>query len=203
MMLDDFETSRRGRRRPPTASRRRLRPADGDRGGALCIDFDFGRVTGYVARAARRCRSSFRRATSSRCECAATRRRTRCRSSSSMRAAPTSGGAARTSSAFRAEWQTLRFRQREIEFAWGPDGRPRAAAERLDRAGDRVRQRRRQGQRLLRSARAARTAGERSDAARRRRRRPRRCRVTAPAHAVDGQPATDWQPAERARRRPC
>ena len=42
------------------------------------------------------------------------------------------------------DWQTLRFRQREIEFAWGPRRTVRCGAAQRG-AGDRVRQRRRQG----------------------------------------------------------
>ena len=51
-MLDDFETPSAWTLVASDDVKATLRPVDGERGRALCIDFDFGRVTGYVARAA-------------------------------------------------------------------------------------------------------------------------------------------------------
>ena len=48
-MLDDFETPSAWTLVASDDVRATLRPVEGDPGRALCIDFDFGRVTGYVA----------------------------------------------------------------------------------------------------------------------------------------------------------
>ena len=49
MILDDFKTASPWTLIPSDDVQATLRPVDGDPGRALCIDFDFGRVTGYVA----------------------------------------------------------------------------------------------------------------------------------------------------------
>ena len=49
MILDDFETASPWTLIASDDVKATLRPVDGDQGRALCIDFDFGRVTGYVA----------------------------------------------------------------------------------------------------------------------------------------------------------
>jgi hypothetical protein len=96
-----------------------LRSAEGADGKALCIDFDFGRVSGYVA--ARRelpldypARYEFTLAV--RGDAAANALQLKL-----VDAAGENVWWARTPELpFPHEWQTLRFRQRQIEFAWGP-----------------------------------------------------------------------------------
>ena len=112
-----------------------------------------------------------------------------------MRAAPTSGGAAgRVPLSGRLADPPVSPARDRIRL--GPDGRPRAAAQRRDRARDRVGQRRRQGQRLLRSAGPARVAGGRSDARAEGDGGLGARRVTRRAMPSTARPATDWQPAD-------
>ena len=49
MILDDFESPSQWTLIASDDVKATLRPVDGEHGRALCIDFDFGRVTGYVA----------------------------------------------------------------------------------------------------------------------------------------------------------
>ena len=112
-----------------------------------------------------------------------------------MPPATTSGGAARTSSAFRRDWQTLKFRQREIEFAWGPTPdralRRSAAIELVIASGsgagkgsvcfDRLELRELPASELQPAPTATATSTLSGHDA---------------ANAVDGRAASDWQPAE-------
>ena len=88
-------------------------------------------------------------------------RPTRCSSSSSTRPATTCGGRIGPDYRFPRDWQAQRFRQRDIAFAWGPTADRQLRRTRVGRARDRLGQRRRQGQRLLRPPRAQAVAGRR------------------------------------------
>lgn len=96
-----------------------LRSAEGPGGRALCIDFDFGRVTGYV---------SARRALPldypPRYELAINVRGDAAPNALQLKLVDASGEnvwwAQRPEYRFPQEWQTLKFRQRQIAFAWGP-----------------------------------------------------------------------------------
>ena len=121
-VLDDFEDRRPldgGRVRRRQAS---LRTGDGDRRPARCASTSTSAgVAGYVVArrdaAARRFRRNYEFALA----CAATRRRTTSSSSWSTRAATTSGGSNRPQLRVPARrGTTVRFKQRQIEFAWGP-----------------------------------------------------------------------------------
>ena len=96
-----------------------LRSVDGPHGKALCIDFDFGHVTGYVS--ARRAlpldypqRYAFEMNV----------RGDAPPNALQFKLVDASGEnvwwAQRPEYRFPHEWQTLKFRQRQIEFAWGP-----------------------------------------------------------------------------------
>src|SRR5699024_3073710 len=92
---------------------------DGETGRALCIDFDFGRVTGYVG--ARRLLPIEYPA---RHELALRVRGEAPANALQLKLVDASGAnvwwGRRNDYRFPADWQTVRFRQREIEFAWGP-----------------------------------------------------------------------------------
>ncbi len=170
-------------------------PADGiSAAAALRLDFDLGGTAGY-ALAAARCRSICRRTTRSRSGSAPTRRSTISRSSSSMRAATTSGGSVRRNFEFPREWRQVRIRKRQIEFAWGPtqDRELRHAA--TARARRRGRARRWRGSvyfsdLVLRALAAAEPASWPIPMARALR---RICRGAGPQLSLDGDAATAWQ----------
>ena len=96
-----------------------LRPAAGPHGSALCIDFDFGKVTGYV---------SARRALPiefpARYEFALNLRGEAPPNALQFKLVDASGDnvwwANRADFRFPRDWQTHRIRQRDISFAWGP-----------------------------------------------------------------------------------
>ena len=96
-----------------------LRPAQGPHGSALCIDFDFGHVTGYV---------SARRALPidipSRFEFTLNVRGDARRNDLQFKLVDATGDnvwwANRPEYRFPHDWQAQRFRQRDIAFAWGP-----------------------------------------------------------------------------------
>ena len=96
-----------------------LRPATGPNGNALCIDFDFGKVTGYV---------SARRALPidfpPRFEFRLNLRGDAPQNALQWKLVDASGDnvwwANRPDYRFPRDWQALRFRQRDIAFAWGP-----------------------------------------------------------------------------------
>ena len=96
-----------------------LRPAAGEQGQTLCIDFDFGRVTGYVA-ARRLLPIDF----PDRYELSVRVRGSAPANALQLKLVDASGAnvwwGRRNDYRFPADWQTLRLRQREIEFAWGP-----------------------------------------------------------------------------------
>ena len=137
--------------------------------------------------------------------CAAMRRPTRCSSSSSTRAATTCGGRTGPTTAFRATGRRIGFASARSSSPGARRADRAAAAHRLGRAGDRLGQRRRQGQRLLRPAQlrelpavAADAAGADGHGG------VVACPGTRAAHALDGHADTDWQPErERAAPPPC
>jgi hypothetical protein len=96
-----------------------LRTAEGERGKAMCIDFDFGRVTGYVA-ARRELPIDF----PARYELALGVRGDAPPNALQLKLVDASGAnvwwARRNELHVPSAWDTLRFRQREVEFAWGP-----------------------------------------------------------------------------------
>ena len=119
MILDDFETASPWTLIASDDVQATLRPVDGDHGRALCIDFDFGRVTGYVA-ARRTLPIEF----PARYELALRVRGNAPPNALQMKLVDATGANVwwGRKNEFRVppDWQTLRFRQREIEFAWGP-----------------------------------------------------------------------------------
>jgi len=96
-----------------------LRPATGPHGSALCIDFDFGKVTGYV---------SARRALPidypSRFEFMLNVRGDAPPNALQFKLVDATGDNVwwvnRPDYRFAHDWQAQRFRQRDIAFAWGP-----------------------------------------------------------------------------------
>ena len=96
-----------------------LRSADGTQGKALCIDFDFGHVTGYVA-AKRALPIEF----PARYEFTLDVRGDAPPNALQFKLVDASGEnvwwAQRPEFRFPHDWQTLKFRQRQIGFAWGP-----------------------------------------------------------------------------------
>ena len=96
-----------------------LRAADGAQGRALCIDYDFGRVTGYVA-AKRELPIEF----PARYEITLGVRGESPPNALQFKLVDASGAnvwwAQKPEFRFPREWQPLRLRQRQIDFAWGP-----------------------------------------------------------------------------------
>jgi hypothetical protein len=96
-----------------------LRSADGTQGKALCIDFDFGRVTGYVA-----AKRALPIAFPARYEFTLDVRGDAPPNALQFKLVDASGEnvwwAQRPEFRFPHDWQTLKFRQRQIGFAWGP-----------------------------------------------------------------------------------
>ena len=117
--LDDFGDPSRWTLAVSDDVQASLRPADGDGGRALCIDFDFGRVTGYVA-ARRELPIEF----PVRYELALRLRGEAPPNALQLKLIDASGAnvwwARRNEYRFPRDWQTLKLKQREIEFAWGP-----------------------------------------------------------------------------------
>lgn len=121
-VLDDFEDLSRWSVSATDDVRATLRSADGPSGKALCIEYDFGRVTGYVS-ARRELALDFP---------------ARYEFTLQLRGQPgelppnafqfklvdDSGQnvwwAQRPEFRFPRDWQTLKFRQRQVGFAWGP-----------------------------------------------------------------------------------
>ena len=118
-MLDDFDDPSAWTVVASDDVQASLRPIDGERGKALCIDFDFGRVTGYVA-ARRALAIDF----PARYELALRVRGDAPPNALQLKLVDASGAnvwwGRKNELRVPHDWQTLRFRQREIEFAWGP-----------------------------------------------------------------------------------
>ena len=96
-----------------------LRSASGPNGNAACLDFDFGRVTGYVAMR-RKLAIEF----PARYDIAFDVRGEMAPNALQLKFSDASGDnvwwAQRTEYRPPPEWQRQRFRQRQIDFAWGP-----------------------------------------------------------------------------------
>jgi hypothetical protein len=96
-----------------------LRPASGPHGSALCIDFDFGTVTGYVS-----ARRSLPIDYPARFEFALNVRGDAPPNALQFKLVDASGDnvwwSNRPDYRFPHDWQAQRFRQRDIAFAWGP-----------------------------------------------------------------------------------
>jgi len=96
-----------------------LRPASGPHGSALCIDFDFGKVTGYVS-----ARRSLPIDYPARFEFTLNVRGNAPPNALQFKLVDATGDnvwwANRGDFRFPRDWQAHRFRQRDIAFAWGP-----------------------------------------------------------------------------------
>ena len=96
-----------------------LRPAPGPHGSALCIDFDFGTVTGYVS-----ARRSLPIEYPARFELILNVRGDAPPNALQFKLVDAGGDnvwwANRPDYRFPRDWQAQRFRQRDIAFAWGP-----------------------------------------------------------------------------------
>jgi hypothetical protein len=96
-----------------------LRPAEGPHGAALCIDFDFGKVTGYVS-----ARRTLAIDYPARYEFSIGVQGDAPRNALQVKLVDASGEnvwwSQRPEYRFTREWRTETFRQRDIAFAWGP-----------------------------------------------------------------------------------
>ncbi len=96
-----------------------LRPAEGPHGAALCIDFDFGKVTGYVS-----ARRALQIDYPARFEFTLNVRGDALPNALQFKLVDATGDnvwwANRPDYRFAQEWHAERFRQRDIGFAWGP-----------------------------------------------------------------------------------
>ena len=194
-MLDDFDDPSAWTVVASDDVQASLRPIAGERGKALCIDFDFGRVTGYVA-ARRALAIDF----PARYELALRVRGDAPPNALQLKLVDASGAnvwwGRKNELRVPHDWQTLRFRQREIEFAWGPTSdrklRRTASVELVVASGtgpgkgsvcfDQLELHALPADVALPAPTA--TAGSF---------RPGH----APANALDGRPETDWQPTDR------
>jgi hypothetical protein len=193
-MLDDFENPAAWTLVASDDVTATLRAVDGEHGKALCVDFDFGRVTGYVA-ARRALPIEF----PARYEFALRLRGEAPLNALQMKLVDASGANVwwGRKSEFRvpSEWQTLRFRQRELEFAWGPTSnralQRSAALELVIASGsgagkgsvcfDRLE--------LRELPASAPTIASTATAA-------SALPGHEPSNAIDGRPGTDWQPID-------
>ena len=118
-VLDDFENLAAWSITATDDVKAALRTAEGTQGRALCIDFDFGRVTGYVA-----ARRELPIEYPARFEFALDVRGDAPPNALQFKLVDASGDnvwwAQRPDYRFPHDWQTLKLRQRQIEFAWGP-----------------------------------------------------------------------------------
>ncbi len=119
VVLDDFENLAAWTITATDDVTATLRSAQGRQGKALCIDFDFGNVTGYVA-AKRALPIEF----PARYEITLGVRGDAPPNALQFKLVDASGEnvwwGQRPEFRFPPEWQTLKFRQRQIAFAWGP-----------------------------------------------------------------------------------
>ena len=202
MILDDFETPSPWTLIASDDVQATLRPVDGDHGRALCIDFDFGRVTGYVA-ARRTLPIEF----PARYELALRVRGNAPPNALQMKLVDATGANVwwGRKNEFRVppDWQTLRFRQREIEFAWGPTPdralRRSAAIELVIASGSGAGK----GSVCFDRLELRELPRERADGRRPRQRRPPRCRVTRLRAPSTAAPRPTGSLPKRALRRRC
>ncbi|MEP7298545.1 MAG: hypothetical protein ABI702_20360 [Burkholderiales bacterium] len=118
-VLDDFEDLSPWTVAATDDVRAKLRSVDGPRGKALCLDYDFGQVTGYVT-----ARRALPLDYPARYEIAMNVRGDGPPNAFQFKLVDASGEnvwwGQKTEYRFPREWQALKFRQRQIEFAWGP-----------------------------------------------------------------------------------
>ncbi|MBC8058527.1 MAG: coagulation factor 5/8 type domain-containing protein, partial [Rhizobiales bacterium] len=118
-VLDDFENPTAWKLSATDDVKAALRSADGPQGKALCVDFDFGNVTGYIT-AQRPVPIDY----PARYEFMLDVRGDAPPNAFQFKLVDASGEnvwwGQRLEFRFPAEWQTLKFRQRQIDFAWGP-----------------------------------------------------------------------------------
>ena len=124
-MLDDFSDPALWKLSATDDVRATLRSADGPHGKALCIDYDFGRVTGYVtAQRALPLELPPRYAFTMNLRGGPTGPTDSPRNAFQFKLVDASGEnvwwGQRPEFRFPNEWRPLLFRQRQIEFAWGP-----------------------------------------------------------------------------------
>jgi hypothetical protein len=119
VLLDDFAEPGAWKVSASDDVKARVRPATGPNGSALCIDFDFGKVTGYVS-AHRALPIDY----PARYEFALNLRGEAPPNALQFKLVDASGDnvwwANRPDFRFPRDWQAHRFRQRDISFAWGP-----------------------------------------------------------------------------------
>jgi hypothetical protein len=118
-VLDDFTNPGAWKLTATDDVKAALRPASGPHGAALCIDYDFGRVTGYVA-----LKRPLAIDYPARYEFAMDLQGDTLPNSLQFKLVDASGEnvwwAQRPDYRFPHDWQPLKFRQRQIGFAWGP-----------------------------------------------------------------------------------
>ena len=118
-LLDDFENPAAWTISATDHAKATLRATDRQQGKALCIDYDFGSVTGYVA-AKRPLPITY----PARYEFTLDVRGESLPNAFQFKLVDASGEnvwwGQKPEYRFPAEWQALKFRQRQIEFAWGP-----------------------------------------------------------------------------------
>ena len=118
-VLDDFATLAPWKVTATDDVKATLRRATGPNGAALCLDFDFGRVSGYVS-ARRELPIDY----PARYEFALDVRGDAPPNAFQFKLVDASGEnvwwGQRPEYRFPHEWQPLKFRQRQVEFAWGP-----------------------------------------------------------------------------------
>lgn len=118
-VLDDFENLAAWKVSATDDVKAALRGADGPHGKALCLDFDFGSVTGYIT-AQRALPIEY----PARYEFTLDVQGNAPPNALQFKLVDASGEnvwwGQRPEFRFPNDWQTLKFRQRQIDFAWGP-----------------------------------------------------------------------------------
>ena len=118
-VLDDFDNLAAWSVSATDDVKAALRAADGPHGKALCVDFDFGKVTGYIS-AQRALPIDY----PARYEFTLDVRGDAPPNAFQFKLVDASGAnvwwGRRDEFRFPHAWQTLKFRQRQIDFAWGP-----------------------------------------------------------------------------------
>ena len=118
-VLDDFDDLAAWKVSATDDVKAALRAADGPHGKALCVDFDFGNVTGYIS-----VQRALPIAYPARYEFTLDVRGDAPPNALQFKLVDASGEnvwwGQRPEFSFPHEWQALKFRQRQIEFAWGP-----------------------------------------------------------------------------------
>ena len=117
--FDDFENPAAWKLSATDDVKAALRPAEGVQGKALCMDFDFGSVTGYIS-----LRRELPVEYPARFEFTLAVRGDAPLNAFQFKLTDASGEnvwwSQKPEFKFPHEWQSLKFRQRQIEFAWGP-----------------------------------------------------------------------------------